>query len=123
MSISIRGSQDNCNCHCNLDCHCKTNMNCNRNCNRNFPIVLCQVIPAIFEHRVEKVFLRSDGAGCYNSKLQRACQVLWGCAEGWGDEVTEESSRISISGAGKTDLDSLYGIAGAKLKRACKNGV
>lgn len=67
------------------------------------------------------MLLRSDGAGCFNSILQRSCQVLWGTAEGWGD-IFERSLRISISGAGKDELDSLFGVIGRKMLRYVNTG-
>ena len=74
--------------------------------------IYTELLPELYP-QVKKVRLRADGAGCFNSKLQRGCQLLWGRV--WGN-IFEESVRISIAGDGKSNLDGMFGMAGFKMK-------
>ena len=66
------------------------------------------------EH-INKVWYRSDGAGCFSSKLNRVVQPCWKAWTG----IEEEETRLSPPGGGKDSLDGQFGVFG----RAAETGV
>ena len=67
---------------------------------------------------VTHVHFRSDGAGCFRSKLHRSIQALWVHWTG----IIEETFTLTPAGAGKSGLDGTFGHFGAVLTTACDRG-
>lgn len=67
---------------------------------------------------IDKVHFRADGAGCFSSKLHRAIQPFWKAWTG----IDEIVCRISPAGAGKSELDGMFGRVSKISSSACDAG-
>lgn len=73
-----------------------------------------ELLPAHVKH----VHFRSDGAGCFSCNLTKISMVKW---KDWTG-ISERSNRQSPSGAGKTNLDGMFGVLQRSLNDAANNG-
>ena len=86
-----------------------------------------EVLPELFRpDGVDKinVHFRADGAGCFNSNPARSVMHMWEkwTSENEGPTVDEISTRISVNGGGKSELDSKFGQTAQHLRKAVNNG-
>src|SRR5210317_1671013 len=70
-----------------------------------------EYIPSLFPDRPDgtpiEVHCETDGAGCFNAMLMKACQPMW---FRWTDgQVEEKEIRHSVNGCGKSCLDGAFG--------------
>ena len=80
-------------------------------------LVSQKYIPADFPGKTKSKY-KVDGAACFDSGYSHALQTMW---EIW-TTITEESYRVSISGCGKTMLDSMFAHLQRWMKRAANGG-
>eukprot|EP00984_Skeletonema_dohrnii_P019003 scaffold9000_cov72-Skeletonema_dohrnii-CCMP3373.AAC.4 len=79
-------------------------------------------LPTLFpEGTAIQVKWETDGAGCFNSNLMKACQPMWYV---WTNGLVDEVQiRHSANGGGKTSLDGAFATLAANQKDIVNRGV
>ena len=96
-------------------------MCCTADCLQDSHAILCAkqlVYSSLLPDGTTHVTFRSDGAGCFASELSRCAQPHW---ERWAG-VTESVYRVSPAGAGKSNLDGMFGRLKKMLDDAVDSG-
>ena len=83
--------------------------------------IYSEFLPSLFSKTEETVeaFWQSDGAGCFNSTLMKACQPYW--YKWTGRHVEEKEIGHNEAGDGKTKLDAFFAVLGKNLIESVRN--